>query len=329
MSTRQLRKIQKQKELDRDRDAAAEASQESGNGEESEPETAKPRVSLFAALGGGDEADDDDGNGHEDDQAADDDGDAPGVDQTAEPPASSKSKKKKKKKKNKKKQAATALPVDPDVTNKGVDDDETEDEIDKAIKDLNLESRGRTVSAGCPERGYGSDNEELMKINPHHLRAINEMRNLFGKEVMEAANTEEQQEIQNPRRQRQRFQQVDLETFLREPPGAPKLPEVSLRRNVFVQGREHWPRQPVGGLTMAEIESPPGGSWTEYAYMHDSEYDTVQSLFFSLVQMGDPMRMVHLLKQYREWHPHLPICPTRLLTCPQRIMFPPCSKSPA
>lgn len=203
--------------------------------------------------------------------------------------------KKKAKKKKKKKKPALSTPETPEDGNQN--DESEEDEIDKAIKDLNITTKH-------PEAGKSTvadqvHNNDLFRINPHHLRAANEMRNLFGRDIMESTNAEEEQE--NTRRRRQRLpQQVDLETFLREPPGAQKLPEISLRRNVFVQGREHWPRQTTGGLTMHEIRKSPDGSWTEYAYSHDKNYDGIQTVFFACVQMGDPMRMVHLLKQFRE-----------------------------
>jgi hypothetical protein len=115
--------------------------------------------------------------------------------------------------------------------------------------------------------------------------------------VMEAADAEEEQDQHQRRRGGLIQQQVDLETFLRERPGAPKLPEVTLRRNVFVQGREHWPRESAGGLTMKEIQKAPDGSWAEFAYSYEKNYDTVQTAFHRSVASGDPMNLVHLLKQ--------------------------------
>ncbi|KAI8673434.1 hypothetical protein NCS55_00663600 [Fusarium keratoplasticum] len=278
MSSRQLRKLQKQRELEEAQRLAEKESDESE--EEVAPIAApKPRVSLFAALGGddGDDAQDEDEEQEEEQQVKEE------VSEEQQPTTSVKSKKKKKKKK--KKASAAAVP----------DVEEEEDEIDKAIKELNITTNAQDTSAASSTQSTRRINE-LLTINPYHLRAVNEMRNLFGRDVIESAEAEEEQE-RNRNRRGQMQREVDLETFLRSPPGAPKLPEVSLRRNVFIQGREHWPRQSAGGLTMKEVGRAPDGSWTEYAYFHDKNYDAVQAFFFACVHIGDPMRMVHLLKE--------------------------------
>lgn len=285
MSSRQLRKLQKQKELEQAQDLAAQDSEESDAGPA--PTVAKPRVSLFAALGGDDE---DEARDESDDEAQNE---SPQVVETVNEVLPASSGKSKKKKKNKKK--AKAKITAPDVV------EEDGDEIDKAIKELNMNA-GSKHDASADTNISGPSTwriNELLTINPYHLKAVNEMRNLFGRDVIESAEAEEEQE----RRQQRRGpvqQQVDLETFLRSPPGAQKLPEVSIRRNIFIQGREHWPRQSAGGLTMREVGKAPDGSWTEYAYVHDASYDAVQTFFFGCVQIGDPMRMVHLLKEVRK-----------------------------
>ncbi|GAB0138843.1 hypothetical protein EsDP_00007065 [Epichloe bromicola] len=289
MSSRQLRKLQQQKELERAQQADQHESNESEDVEEPVQSTGRPRRNLFAALGGS--ADDE---GEEDD---DEDAGAP-LTESREPPideptpGAKKSKKKKKKKKKQKNIKAKS----------GNAESEDEDEIDKAIKQLKLRTNSTTGDQFPGQDGQHDPlgprmrMNELLSINTYHLRAMNEMRNLFGREVIESANVEEQQEQGNRRRQRMP-QQVDLETFLREPPRAKKLPQVSLRRNVFIQGREHWPRQSAGGLTMSEIGKSSDGLSTEYAYVHDKNYDAMQAFFFACVQIGDPMRIVHLLKR--------------------------------
>ncbi|KAM4059234.1 transcriptional repressor TCF25 domain-containing protein [Hirsutella rhossiliensis] len=289
MSSRQLRKLQQQRELEKATESAARESEESEDAEELVA-SPKPRPNLFAALVGEDEADGDgDGDGKDDDED-DTVNDQGGRDVSQVPPPASSNKSKKRRQQKKKKKAK--------VPAGGADQGgEDEDEIDKAMKELKVDSRNNdSSSTHNAHNGSRSRMNELLSINTHHLRVVNEMRSLFGRDVMESANAEEQQE--GGRRRRAPVQrQVDLETFLREPPGAAKLADVSLRRNVFVQGRDHWPRQSAGGLTMKEVEKAPDGSWTEYAYVHDKEYDSVQVLFFACVQTGDPMRMVHLLKR--------------------------------
>lgn len=284
MSSRQLRKLQKQRE--EAQAASIAADEQSDSAEESEiitTQAPRARPNLFAALGGDD----------------DEQPDEPTADETIEdtPTISSKGKKTKKKKKKAKKANTAANELAKD----------SEDEIDKALKDLKISSKEEAGSTGAnPKRNFALQ-AELFGINPYHLKAMNEMRNLFGREVIESAQAEEDQEqarrMGGSRRQQMQAmrQQVDLETFLREPPGAPKLPEVSLRRNLFIQGKEHWPKQSAGGLTMKEVKKADDGSSTEYAYVHEKAYDEIQAVFFGCVQLGDPMRMVHMLKRVRKY----------------------------
>lgn len=293
MSSRQLRKLQKQRELEKLNTASEQDDEESSEDEGPKAVEAKPRVSLFAALGGEEDDNDDD----EEEKQQSDEVKEEEVAQPAQPSTKSSRKKKKKKKKNTKSNAAPSAetPEGPDVAE--------EDEIDRAIKELKLSGKQGAGSTGPGGAGGAAAKRinQLLSINTQHLKAMNEMRSLFGRDVIESANAEEEQQQQeNARRRRGGMQrQVDLETFLRGPPGAKRLPEVSLRRNVFIQGREHWPRQTAGGLTMKQIRKADDGSFTEYAYVHDKEYDAVQTFFFSCVQMGDPMRIVYLLQQVR------------------------------
>ncbi|KAF9768958.1 hypothetical protein IL306_013691 [Fusarium sp. DS 682] len=275
MSTRQLRKLQKQRELEKIQSQEEKNSDESGD--EDLPVAAKPRVSLFAALGGDDE---DEAQNEDEEEQQQQQQPEEAVTEIKQTPTSGKGKKKKNKKKKAKAKAATP--------------EEDEDEIDKAMKELNIKaSTSANKSTSENTAAQSRRINELLSINPYHLKANNEMRNLFGRDVIESAAAEEEQE--RSRRPMQR--EVDLETWLRGPPGAPKLPEVSLRRNVFIQGREHWPKQSAGGLTMKEVAKADDGSFTEYAYVHEQSYDALQAFFFSCVQIGDPNRMILLLKE--------------------------------
>ncbi|KAI9158650.1 Ribosome quality control complex subunit [Paramyrothecium foliicola] len=282
MSTRQLRKLQRQRERE-DLDNAAKSDEENDSTEESTAAAAKPRVSLFAALGGDDGEAEELEEDEEEEQVQKDD---VKTIETSQPTANTKSSKKKKKKKNKKTtQGGTVR--EPDLE---------DDDIDKVLKELNLSSEQRAVANNAGQKS-ADRTRELLNINTYHLKAMNEMRNMFGREAMESADAEDEQD-HNRRRRGPVQQQVDLETFLRERPGAPKLPEVTLRRNIFIQGREHWPRQSAGGLTMKEIQKAPNGSWIEYAYSYEKQYEEVQTVFHVAVSSGDPMRLVHLLKQH-------------------------------
>lgn len=294
MSSRQLRKLQKQRELEEAQivknQQSEDEDEEDGGVVDSKPSNPKPRVSLFAALGG---EDDDVKNDDEGDQDEVDDVHKPASQEEKEDFPAEKSKSKKKKKKKKAKAKATLEP-EPGLEDSG------EDEIDRAIKELKLTAgQGSTNTSGGDERRSQTKINELLSINTHHLKAVNEMRHLFGRDIIESAQAEEEQG-QNGRQRGAARQQVDLETFLRGPPGLKKLPEVSLRRNVFIQGREHWPMATVGGLTMQPLGKASDGSYTEYAYLYDKEYDAAQGVFFQYVGMGDPMRMVYLLQQFRK-----------------------------
>ncbi|WXC66908.1 hypothetical protein SNK03_012681 [Fusarium graminearum] len=277
MSSRQLRKLQKQRELEEVQKIAEKDSEESED--DQLPIAPKPRVSLFAALGGDDEEEAQDEE--EEEQQTEED-----VSETKQPVATGKNKKNKKKKKKK---AAKAQAPPPE---------EDEDEIDKAIKELNITaSKSADPSTAGDSTVQTRRINELLSINPYHLKVANEMKNLFGSDIIQSAEAEEEQE-RNRRFRGNAPREVDIETFLRGPPGQPKLPEISLRRNAFIQGREHWPKQSAGGLTMKEIKKADDGSWTEYAYFHDKNYDATQAFFFSCVQIGDHMRMVHVLKEF-------------------------------
>lgn len=278
MSSRQLRKLQKQRELEEVQNINEKDSEESGD--DPVPVAPKPRVSLFAALGGDDDEDEAQDEDEEEQQPEEE------VSEIKQPVATGKSKKNKKKKK---KATKTKTPPPPE---------EDEDEIDKAIKELNITNlRSGDQSAAGDSTVLTRRINELLSINPYHLKVANEMKNLFGSDIIQSAEAEEEQE-RNRRFRGNVPREVDIETFLRGPPGQPKLPEISLRRNVFIQGREHWPKQSAGGLTMKEIKKADDGSWTEYAYLHDKNYDATQAFFFTCVQIGDPMRMVHLLKEF-------------------------------
>lgn len=284
MSSRQLRKLQKQRELEKAQELSAQELEESS--EDEAPVVAKPRASLFAALGGDDEQEQDEDEEEQEPEPAR----APVSEVVQQHENTSKSKKKKKKKK-KGKAAPVAEAKD--------EEKNVEDEIDKAIKELNISTKSvADTSSSSAQSSYRIN--ELLAVNPYNLKAVNEMRNLFGREIMSSAEAEEETE-RNRRRRAPMPREVDLETFIRGPPGQKKLPEVSLRRNIFIQGREHWPRQTSGGLTMKEVRRADDGGWTEYAYVHNKDYDAAQVCFFAFVQMGDPMRMVHLLKEVRKY----------------------------
>lgn len=280
MSSRQLRKLQKQRELEAKVDQESEGSNGDASDDEIVPVVAKPRANLFAALGG------DDGDDGEESEEVEQEAKAP-VSPIEEPaaPAASRRIKKKKKKSKKNKAAAQAQDVE----------HSEDDEIDRAIRELKIEPRVQDGSS----QDNGSTLNNILKTNPYNLKVANEMRNLFGREIIESAAVDEEEQRRGARR-RGMPQQMDIETFLKWPTDDRRLPESSRKRNVFIHGREHWPLRPTGGLSMKELGKTADGTGVEYTYVHNKDYDDVQTMFFVQVQMGDPMRMVYLLKRFRE-----------------------------
>lgn len=320
MSSRQLRKLQKQREL-QELEARA-AAEDEGSESDNEVPIQKPKANLFsgfAALGGDEDQDDDD-----DDDEPEPEQEKP---ERVETPKPSSKKNKKKKKKAKKAAAAAALEDTAGKTTssgpneksaKATTPDDGVDEIDQAIRELNLKAQasGKAAAAGG---GGGEDGTgpaavayericELLRVNTHHLKVVNEMRNLFGREAIAAAQTEEQENEQGRARRRGlqqalRRQNVDLETFLKGAPGR-SLPEVTLRRNPFLPGKETWPRASTDGLTMRTLRGDGDGTAdtrggaVEFAFAHDDQYNNLERQFFQLVQMYDPMQLVYFLHRH-------------------------------
>ncbi|KAG7285432.1 hypothetical protein NEMBOFW57_010059 [Staphylotrichum longicolle] len=295
MASRQLRKLRKQQELLNLQTETADKSEES----EDEPIVVKPRANMFsgfAALGdAGDEADDDD----EEDQkseAEDAQPAAPRDDQPdVQPEPAKKSKKKSKKKKKKGMQPEQPAPAQ--------DDHESIDEIDRVLEELKLERQqpggGDMIPPKAGESAAGLD--ELLRINFQHLKAMNEMRRVFGR-AMDVAEVEER--AQGTRTQ-PLLDNMDLETFLsaraarpgQGPQGNKSMFDTILRTNPFIDGKKTWPRGTAQGLKMIRLTESPGGE-VEFSFAHDNAYDALEGSFFGLVQMYDPMQIVYFLHKH-------------------------------
>ncbi|KAI1186419.1 transcriptional repressor TCF25-domain-containing protein [Nemania serpens] len=302
MSSRQLRRLQKQRELEQ-----LQAPIPAGNNpDESEDEPpirrAKPSMfSGFAALGGEDHEVD---NDHDHDNDHDNDDHTNETPPTGvvhrETPNSSSKKSKKKKKKGKKADSSLASPSSREKdtpVRAGTDD------IDEALRALNLASKeagASTASQADITRSAAFERVcELLRTNTHHLKVVNEMRNLFGREAIAAAMIEESEERARTQRTRTMPQHVDLETYLKGQPGK-TLPEVTLRRNPFLPGKETWPRASTEGLTMRQFKGGPAEEpgTVEFGFAHDENYNKLEQQFFHLVQLFDPMQLVGLLHHH-------------------------------
>ncbi|KAI1148611.1 transcriptional repressor TCF25-domain-containing protein [Nemania diffusa] len=297
MSSRQLRKLQKQRELEKFHAPSAPNNDSDESEYEAPIKRAKPSVfSGFAALGGqDDEADDDEDNEIEPTETSSRPAESA---VRVETPSSSSKKNKKKKKKGKKPDASAAPSLRTDTPTRT-----TTDDIDEALRELSLANKktgvpGGSQAATAPSVAFERICE-LLRINTNHLKVVNEMRNLFGREAIAAALNEENEERARTQRPRHIPQQVDLETFLKGQPGKTLL-EVTLRRNPFLPGKDSWPRASTEGLTMRQLqEGPVAGQLmagtVEFGFAHDENYNKLEQEFFHMVQMLDPMQLVHLL----------------------------------
>ncbi|KAI1766471.1 DUF654-domain-containing protein [Hypoxylon sp. FL1150] len=302
MSSRQLRKLQKQQELQKlETQALAEDDELSD-----ERPAHKPKASLFSGFAAlGDENDDDEEGDAE--EKGDEllaatethtttkpDPNDPMTD-TPKTNPSKKSKNKKKKKKAKKQEAVS--------TAADVGQHEEEDEIEQALRELNLQKpEGTSQDNNSSMKAYERICE-LLSINTSHLKVINEMRNLFGREAIAAAHTEEEQDQTRTRRQLHILQErVDLETFLKGQPGK-KLSEVTLRRNPFLTGKDNWPNATTEGLTMEQLKegSEEEGDFVrmpgiaEFRFVHDNKYNILEERFWESIQMHEPLAIVYFL----------------------------------
>lgn len=276
MSSRALRRAQKEQEEKELQEKLAQLEQR----EESEEEVApKPQAkpSLFAMLGDtGDDNDDDEDENEEEEQV--ESAPKPIVEDSAPATSSKKSKKKKKKGKNKSK---TASPLR-DTTESGLD------EIDQALLALKVTSSGKNSTAEPVQPAISEEAQQLfssLTIDNTHLHAANEMKKLFGRTALQNADDDEP---------RQRGAQgIAARVNGRNQPGS-RLTGLSLRRNIFVQGKEEWPRATSGGLGM-EVAAKHDDGTVEYRFVHNSSYQETQRQFHVCVASYDPERMIQLL----------------------------------
>ena len=308
MSSRALRRVQREQEEQELEQKLAQQEQEEED-EESDDQVAPPqnaKPSLFAMLG-------DDGGNDDNDSEEDDADEQPEPEPTkkADSPPPKPSKKSKKKKKKGKGKSETATPdktSTPKTTESGLD------EIDQALLALNITASGKKSTEDYTAPTVSEEKQQLysvLSVDSQHLHAANEMKKLFGRAALQAADDEPRQ-----RQQRGRGQQGGIAAAVagRNAPGNRGLASLSLRRNIFVQGKEEWPRATSGGLGMEIVEKREDGS-IEYRFVHNTLYQEVQRQFQVCVASMDPERMIQLLHFNRKsFNTHLPTQPSSELT---------------
>ena len=180
------------------------------------------------------------------------------------------------------------------------------DEIDAALLALKSKAgnQGGTNDQNTKELSPSSKRlYQLLATDSKNLNALNEMKRLFGNAILEGEN-EEAGAPGYGRRRGRGPQQVDLGGALagRNSPVSrgQGLAGLALRRNVFMLGKEEWPKATSGGLGMEIVEK----AWdftTEYRFAHGSAYQDVQRQFDVCVESLNPQRMIQLLQFNRKY----------------------------
>ena len=303
MSSRALRKLQRekdlqhqqQKELDEDTDTDSE------NGNENNTIATQPSKPLNAFDLLNQQIIEEELDHTEEEESGSevlDEGksDIKSRDRSQESTKKSKKKKKKRKGKAKNPNSKAALPTAPHDTQL--------DEIDRALQELSLKA-GKAELEILGQKQLDADTKrlyELLSVDTKNLNAINEMKKLFGSAVLNAENGDAPGVVPGRRRGRGP-QEVDLGGALagRNSPASrgQGLAGLALRKNIFIVGREEWPKATSGGLGMEVVEKAWDGT-TEYRFVHHQNYQDVQQQFESCVESMDPQRMITLLQFNRK-----------------------------
>ena len=267
MSSRALRKAQRQREEELFHQQADEVDDDAPD----EKPALAGKASIFAML---DQAAGDDEEDDEQDRGDNEDVDEPvpeheSTTEIIQPISSSKPTPKKKKRKKKPKPAAPA----PD-----------------SEQDFEFPGMGKSVSTAKETTNQSSPTEELcqlLSVSQQNLHVLNEMKNLFGRDVIEAEEREARAEAIRARRGGRTAVNNRLATLAR-------------RKNIFIQGKEEWPAVLFGGLSMEVVETRTNAI-VEYRFVHSTAYQDVQRQFELCVQSMDPQRMISLL-EHNPWH---------------------------
>lgn len=297
MSSRALRKLQKQQELlQRPEDVLED--------DESEvEETPKPQaLNAFNMLIDADDTDDVDAESSHSTGS----NDAKVIEATKNndgPSASSGAKKNKaRKKKKQKNKIGKDRKNDTVISETDARKHAKEDDLDLRLTSLQMNPKNGSYA-------YSNDGDaevcRLLGIDSRQLNVLNEMKRLFGKVVLEGDS--EGTGTQGPGRRRGRGpQQVDLGGALasRNSPASrgQGLAGLALRRNVFMIGKEEWPKATSGGLGM-EVDKKLEGGITCYRFVHNTVYQDVQSQFLACVESMEPLRLIRMLQFNREIFP--------------------------
>jgi hypothetical protein len=296
MSSRALRRAQRELEEKKQLDQLAQENEEQeqeDEDEEEKPPVAKSQASLFAMLGDGNDDDEDEDEEEYSEPAVIS---KPETKQESTPTLTSSKKSKKKKKKGKGK-AQAAGQTSQTSTQKprataGLD------EIDQALLALNIRTSNAKSGSDAEETESTISEEQrhlysALSVDKENLHAANEMKKLFGRAAVQGGGGDDEEP---QARQRRGGPQAGIAGVVagRNAPGNRNLASLSLRRNIFIQGSEEWPRATSGGLSMEVVSKHSDGS-VEYRFVHSTAYQDVQNQFEKCVASMNPERMIQLL----------------------------------
>ena len=166
-------------------------------------------------------------------------------------------------------------------------------EIEEAMRSL-------STTDGSKYQSSGTDSAEielcsLLSIDTAHLHVANEMRRLFGRAAFDA-DREERAEARS-RNARQDQDQLSLSEAVagRNSRSGAGLPAILRRKNIFMDGREDWPKATGNGLGMVIDETKSNGI-VVYRFTHNTAYKQTQAEFSHCVGLMDPATMVTLLR---------------------------------
>ena len=137
----------------------------------------------------------------------------------------------------------------------------------------------------------------VLAVDSHQLNVLNEMRRLFGDVSFSDQPATERH------RQASIGEQIDLSEAVKGKYSASGagLPAMIRRRNIFVQGREDWPKAAGTGLGMDFEQTNRDGSML-FKFTHNKSYQQSQKEFETCVQTMNPSMMVNLLRFNRKLH---------------------------
>ena len=297
MSSRALRKLQREREQ---QDQLHVSKEDNATEDESEEEVpARKAINAFNMLN---QVDDDDEANDSDVVEPHDGEDIVAKKHQPDSLEKPKPKNKSKKKKNKKKGKAPEQADAPTKNAKATGKEPPLDEIDLALKSLSTTSKdGADVPIAAKIDEANLQLYRLLAVESKHLNALNEMKRLFGNVVLE--NEDEAGAAAGPPRRRGRVQNLDLGGALagRHSPASrgQGLAGLALRRNPFILGKEEWPKATSGGLGMELVEKLEDGT-VEFRFVHNTIYQDVQRQFQTCVESMDPQRMITLLQYNRK-----------------------------